>query len=294
MKNPNPVNLQSSAEVRERGWQAESRDTDGHLISCHAPIEADDRGIAEWIVECTSRGETVTFWPTNGEASAIQPPTPSSHLRVKPLQWVNGWAYGLDLWKAAGYEISRSHGEVYFLKGNGIDPATFDDLASAQSVAQTHHETHVWTLFESLSPQPNVAVVTDDLRKKIMFAIFDPGASEGFKGDRDLTTWQTDAVVKVLNETLGGAGDDCSHGKGGAWPPLEGASNTLGNDSLSVVTAGETAPLSHLVDPQPCGIADPSTRDCPNMKEVGGGMDGERYRCDVCGKGYFLDYEEMK
>lgn len=53
-------------------------------------------------------------------------------------------------------------------------------------------------------------------------------------------------------------------------------------------------PVSNLEGPQPCGIADPSTRDCPNMKEVGGGMDGERYRCDVCGKGYFLDYEEMK
>ncbi|MEJ1172643.1 hypothetical protein WA845_00215 [Agrobacterium sp. CMT1] len=46
--------------------------------------------------------------------------------------------------------------------------------------------------------------------------------------------------------------------------------------------------------PRPCGIADPSTRDCQNMKEVGGGMDGERYRCDVCGKSYFLDYDEMK
>lgn len=45
---------------------------------------------------------------------------------------------------------------------------------------------------------------------------------------------------------------------------------------------------------EPCGIADPSTRDCPNMKEVGGGMDGERYKCAVCGKGYFLDYEDMK
>ncbi|MER9911651.1 hypothetical protein NKJ71_13560 [Mesorhizobium sp. M0050] len=33
---------------------------------------------------------------------------------------------------------------------------------------------------------------------------------------------------------------------------------------------------------------------CPNMKEVGGGMDGERYSCAVCGKGYYLDYEEMK
>lgn len=45
---------------------------------------------------------------------------------------------------------------------------------------------------------------------------------------------------------------------------------------------------------EPCGLADPSTRDCPNMKEVGGGFEGERYRCAVCGKGYFLDYEEMK
>lgn len=54
------------------------------------------------------------------------------------------------------------------------------------------------------------------------------------------------------------------------------------------------SPQTHVAGPQPCGIADPSTRDCPNMREVGGGMDGERYRCDVCGKGYFLDYEEMK
>lgn len=49
-----------------------------------------------------------------------------------------------------------------------------------------------------------------------------------------------------------------------------------------------------LKERQPCSIPDPSTRDCPNMKEVGGGFEGERYRCDVCGKGYFLDYEDMK
>ena len=42
-----------------------------------------------------------------------------------------------------------------------------------------------------------------ELRKRIMFAIFDPGASEGFKGDRDLMTWQTDAVMKVLREDAG-------------------------------------------------------------------------------------------
>jgi hypothetical protein len=45
---------------------------------------------------------------------------------------------------------------------------------------------------------------------------------------------------------------------------------------------------------KPCGLADPGYQDCKNMKEVGGGMEGERYRCDVCGKSYFLDYEDMK
>ena len=33
---------------------------------------------------------------------------------------------------------------------------------------------------------------------------------------------------------------------------------------------------------------------CPNMKETGGGFDGERYRCEVCGATYYLDYEEMR
>ena len=33
---------------------------------------------------------------------------------------------------------------------------------------------------------------------------------------------------------------------------------------------------------------------CPNIVCTYEGMDGERYRCDVCGKSYFLDYEDMK
>ena len=52
------------------------------------------------------------------------------------------------------------------------------------------------------APQPNVRSPFE-LRKRIMFAIFDPGASEGFKGDRDLTTWRTDAVMKVIREDAG-------------------------------------------------------------------------------------------
>lgn len=33
---------------------------------------------------------------------------------------------------------------------------------------------------------------------------------------------------------------------------------------------------------------------CPNLKETGGGMDGERWTCAVCGKSYWLDYDEMR
>lgn len=65
---------------------------------------------------------------------------------------------------------------------------------------------------------------------------------------------------------------------------------------VEAIRAKQAAKPKHspLPGPSACSIADPSTRDCQNMKEVGGGMDGERYRCDVCGKGYFLDYEDMK
>lgn len=64
MRNPNPVNFMSSEEVRSAGWQAESRDSDGHLISMHAPFEAhDDEGIVWFVREATKRGETVTIWP---------------------------------------------------------------------------------------------------------------------------------------------------------------------------------------------------------------------------------------
>jgi hypothetical protein len=43
------------------------------------------------------------------------------------------------------------------------------------------------------------------------------------------------------NETMGGTGDDCGVVNRGAWPPQDGASSSRGNDSLSVVTGGESA-----------------------------------------------------
>lgn len=41
-----------------------------------------------------------------------------------------------------------------------------------------------------------------DLRKVIAQAIYDPGATEGYKGDRSLTDWQTDAVMRVIKADL--------------------------------------------------------------------------------------------
>lgn len=43
-----------------------------------------------------------------------------------------------------------------------------------------------------------VNVDTSILRERISRAIFDPGQTEGYKDDRTLTDWQTDAVMRVL------------------------------------------------------------------------------------------------
>lgn len=33
---------------------------------------------------------------------------------------------------------------------------------------------------------------------------------------------------------------------------------------------------------------------CPHMLETYSDMSGERYGCDVCGAGYYLDYDDMR
>lgn len=65
-------------------------------------------------------------------------------------------------------------------------------------------------------------------------------------------------------------------------------------EALQRVHAAAPASAAEPVKVKTCGLDNPSYHDCTNMQEVGGGMDGERYRCAVCGKSYFLDYEEMK
>lgn len=62
MKDPNPINLMTSEKVRANGWQAETRDADGHLIRTHAPFTCDDDIL--WLVkDAMEHGETVTIWP---------------------------------------------------------------------------------------------------------------------------------------------------------------------------------------------------------------------------------------
>ena len=49
-------------------------------------------------------------------------------------------------------------------------------------------------------------------------------------------------------------------------------------------------PAATCTDGHPRGRLD----QCKNMRCTYEGLDGERYRCDVCGRSYFLDYEEMR
>ena len=66
MKNPSPVHLTSTEEVRSRGWIAEARDADGHLISMQA-----------WLDICTTNenlktlGEFITEYETDTTVSVF-------------------------------------------------------------------------------------------------------------------------------------------------------------------------------------------------------------------------------
>lgn len=42
----------------------------------------------------------------------------------------------------------------------------------------------------------------EDLDRKVISAIFDPGAIAGAKGDRSLTVWQSHAVMFVFRQAV--------------------------------------------------------------------------------------------
>lgn len=45
---------------------------------------------------------------------------------------------------------------------------------------------------------------------------------------------------------------------------------------------------------QPSDCTVDQNNRCPNIKCTSETMSGERYRCEVCGESFYLDYEEMK
>lgn len=56
MKNPYPINLTTTEEIRKLGWIAEARDKDGHLISTRAWVNdattnENLQGLGEFITE---------------------------------------------------------------------------------------------------------------------------------------------------------------------------------------------------------------------------------------------------
>ncbi|KKX28258.1 hypothetical protein [Rhizobium sp. LC145] len=109
---------------------------------------------------------------------------------------------------AAGNSVFPSKEEIHHLaklaleemqKEATTDPAAW--IASYERIIVSYRRLALakQQAADSASPPPQQHLQpTDDLRKRVMRAIFDPGATEGFKGDRDLTTWQTDAVMRAL------------------------------------------------------------------------------------------------
>lgn len=72
MENPRGVNLMTSEESRSRGWAAEARDSDGHLMNQHAPF-SDDAVMVHYIREAIDEGWTITIWPLPIEAETSLP-----------------------------------------------------------------------------------------------------------------------------------------------------------------------------------------------------------------------------
>ncbi len=46
--------------------------------------------------------------------------------------------------------------------------------------------------------------------------------------------------------------------------------------------------------PLECQALGENKMACPNLQEVGGDYEGERYLCYICGEKFFLDYDEMR
>jgi hypothetical protein len=68
MENPKPVHLTNTAEIQALGWAAESRDSDGHLMTTHAPFST-NKERDKYCAEEKARGHIVTVFAPKKRAA---------------------------------------------------------------------------------------------------------------------------------------------------------------------------------------------------------------------------------
>lgn len=119
---------------------------------------------------------------------------------LKPCPFCGGKA---EVWTTAAYSADSAEHvigckacEVYMPFANVFSSRTPDAVYIA-----------AWNT--RATPLSAALAVPDDadLRKRLTRAIADPGAKEGYKGDRSLTQWQVDAVIRALR-AVEGRGDE--------------------------------------------------------------------------------------
>lgn len=116
MKNPNTMNLLTSDHVRALGWQAETRDVDGHLCRTHRSFETDEEIV--WLVrEALEHGETITIWPKSSAAP------PQTNMTVAD--------YATRLFDLHGFMLLETY------RGKHAVTVTFPDLKEAQQFHNT-------------------------------------------------------------------------------------------------------------------------------------------------------------
>jgi len=106
------------------------------------------------------------------------------------------YAKGLEVWKSP--VRTKIHGGESI--SVGFHACTASEVIGEEGAIAIAALLCLGEQAQTPSPQPR-EVGSGDLRKRVMRAIFDPGETVGAKGDRDLTTWQTDAVMNVLSKT---------------------------------------------------------------------------------------------
>lgn len=112
-------------------------------------------------------------------------------VAVKPLEWETSWAWGLDLWHAAGYEISVGSEQGWHVKGGGLTPHAPKDLDSAKATAQADYE------------------------KRILSALQSPADAQAALTERERLAWNSaieaaEAVIDSGPELYGGDDANCT------------------------------------------------------------------------------------